>query len=194
MAYLWFKTLHVVAVVAWMSGLFYVGRVIVNHVEALARPEPARGILHEQLAGMERRAFRGILTPAAVLTVAFAVGMLVEQPALLRAGWLQAKLGLVGLLVAYHLHMGRMVATLAGGTAPVGSLGARVLNEVPTAFLLAIALLAVFKGQATAGLVARALAVLLVVLLLGITQYARRRARRSAAADTALRLADAGAR
>jgi putative membrane protein len=180
--YLWFKTLHVVAVVAWMAGLFYVGRVIVNHVEALARPEPARGILHEQLAGMERRAYRGILTPAAVLTVAFAAGMLAAQPALLGAGWLHAKLGLVALLAGFHLYCGRLVAALAGGRAPVTSLQARLLNEVPTVFLLAIAVLAVFKAQATPRTVAQAVAGLAVLLVLGVAQLARRRALAAGAA------------
>jgi putative membrane protein len=49
-SYLWFKTLHLVGVVSWMAGLFFVGRLFVNHVEALAAPEPARAVLHEQLA------------------------------------------------------------------------------------------------------------------------------------------------
>ncbi|MDF1501840.1 CopD family protein [Roseisolibacter sp. H3M3-2] len=177
MAYLWLKTLHVVAVVCWMAGLFYVGRVVVNHVEALARPEPARTILHEQLAGMSRRAYRGILTPAAVLTLAFAAGMLAERPALLGAGWLQAKLALVALLGGFHLYCGRLVAALAAGRAPVTSLQARLLNEVPTLFLLAIALLAVFKGAATPRTVAQGVGGLLVLLAVGVAQYARRRAR-----------------
>ena len=185
MTYLWFKTLHVVAVVAWMSGLFYVGRIVVNHVEALARPEPARGILAEQLEGMGRRAYRGILTPGAVLTIAFAVGMLAAQPALLREGWLHAKLALVAALLGYHLYCGRLLRTLAAGRAPVGSIGARVLNEVPTVFLLAIALLAVFKAQATPRALAQALGVLLLVLTVGILGYARRRARLAAATSGA---------
>lgn len=180
MTYLWLKTLHVVAVVAWMSGLFYVGRVLVNHVEALARPEPARSILGEQLAGMERRAYRGILTPAAVLTLAFAAGMLWEQPALLRAGWLQAKLALVAALLAFHLYCGSLVRGLAAGRASVGSLGARVLNEVPTLFLLAIAALAVQKGEATAGGLARGVGALVLLVGLGLAGYARRRARTAA--------------
>jgi putative membrane protein len=180
--YLWLKTLHVVAVVAWMSGLFYVGRIIVNHVEALARPEPARSILGEQLQGMGQRAYRGILTPGAALTVAFAVGMLAAQPALLGEGWLHAKLSLVAALLGYHLYCGRLLRALAAGRAPVGSMGARVLNEVPTVFLLAIALLAVFKAQATPRALAQALGGLLLVLTLGILGYARRRARLAAAA------------
>jgi putative membrane protein len=180
--YLWLKTLHVVAVVAWMSGLFYVGRIIVNHVEALARPEPARSILGEQLQGMGQRAYRGILTPGAALTVAFAVGMLAAQPALLGEGWLHAKLALVAALLGYHLYCGRLLRALAAGRAPVGSMGARVLNEVPTVFLVAIALLAVFKAQATPRALAQALGGLLLVLTLGILGYARRRARLAAAA------------
>jgi putative membrane protein len=180
MTYLWFKTLHVVAVVAWMAGLFYVGRVIVNHVEALARPEPARGILHEQLAGMERRAYRGILTPAAVLGVAFAAGMLAAQPALLGAGWLHAKLGLVALLAGFHLYCGRLIARLAAGVAPVSSLGARALNEIPTVILLGITLLAVFKSRASAGALAQAVLGLALLIGVGIAQYARRRMRRGA--------------
>ena len=186
MTYLWLKTLHVVAVVAWMSGLFYVGRVIVNHVEALARPEPARSILAEQLAGMERRAYRGILTPAAVLTLAFAAGMLWEQPALLRAGWLHAKLALVGALVAFHLYCGWLVRGLAAGRVVVGSFGARALNEVPTLFLLAIAALAVQKGQATAGGLARGVGALVLLVGLGLVGYARRRARRRSGVGAAI--------
>jgi putative membrane protein len=180
MAYLWYKTLHVVAVVAWMSGLFYVGRIVVNHVEALARPEPARSILAEQLGAMGRRAYRGILMPGAVLTIAFAIGMLAAQPGLLREGWLHVKLALVAALLGYHLYCGRLLRTLAAGVAPVGSIGARVLNEVPTVFLLAIALLAVFKAQATPRAMAQALAGLLLVLTLGILGYSRRRARLAA--------------
>ena len=191
-AYLWFKTLHVVAVVAWMSGLFYVGRIIVNHVEALARPEPARSILAEQLEGMGRRAYRGILTPGAVLTIAFAVGMLSAQPTLLREGWLHAKLALVGALLVYHLYCGRLLRALSAGRATVGSIGARVLNDVPTMFLLAIAVLAVFKSQATPRALAQALGGLLLMLTLGILGYARRRARLAAVA-TASSLAPASA-
>ena len=182
MVYLWFKTLHIVAVVAWMSGLFYVGRIIVNQVEALARPEPARSILAEQLQGMGRRAYRGILTPGAVLTIAFAAGMLSAQPALLREGWLHAKLALVAGLLVYHLYCGRLLRAAASGRAAVGSIGARVLNEVPTVFLLAIALLAVFKAQATPRALAQALGGLLLVLTLGILGYARRRSRLAAVA------------
>lgn len=194
MSYLWFKTLHVVAVVAWMSGLFYVGRIIVNHVEALDRPEPERAILHAHLGAMERRAYRGILMPGLVLTVAFAIGMLTLQPTLLREGWLHVKLTLVAALVGYHLYCGRLIRVLATGVAPVGSLGSRVLNEVPTVFLLAIVLLAVFKAEATAGAMLRALGGLLVILVAGIGTYARRRARmaRTSAAAGASREAYGG--
>ena len=177
MTYLWFKLLHVFAVVAWMSGLFYVGRIIVNHVEALARPEPARSLLAEHLGGMGRRAYRGIVTQGAVLAIAGAVGLLAAQPALVHAGWLQAKLLLVAGLVGYHLYCGRLLGTLRSGRAPVGPLAARLLNEVPTIFLLTIALLAVFKTAATPRIFLQATVGLLAVLVAGVFGYARVRAR-----------------
>ena len=181
MSYLWFKTVHLVGVVSWMAGLFFVGRLFVNHVEALARPEPARSVLHEQLAGMTRRCYYGILGPALVVTVGCAVGMLVLQPALLGAGWLQAKLALVVLLVAYHLWCGRLMRALARGESPYGSTGYRLLNEVPTVFLLAVTLLAVFKGAATPRTMAQGMAGLLVLLVVGFVAYRRRRARAAGA-------------
>lgn len=177
MSYLWFKTIHLVGVVSWMAGLFFVGRLFVNHVEALARPEPARSVLHEQLAGMTRRCYYGILGPALVLSVGCAVGMLVVQPGLLAEGWLQAKAALVALLVAYHLWCGRLMRALARGESPYGSTGYRLLNEVPTVFLLAVTVLAVFKGVATPRTMAQGMAGLLAVLVLGFAAYHRRRTR-----------------
>ena len=177
MTYNWLKALHIVGVVSWMAGLFYVGRLFVNHVEALARPEPARGILHEQFIGMERRCYRGILGPALVLTVGCAVGMLALNPTLLAQPWLHAKLWLIAGLVAYHFWCGSLMRQLARGHSPYGSTGYRLLNEVPTVFLLVVAVLAVFKGAATAATLLQGLGALLVVLVLGFVAYARRRAR-----------------
>lgn len=177
MAYYWLKTLHIVGVVSWMAGLFYVGRLFVNHVEALARPEPARGILHEQFVGMTRRCYLGILTPALVITVAAALAMIAMHPALLAQPWLQAKLWLVSGLFAYHLWCGQLMRALARGVSPYGSTGYRLMNEVPTVFLLVVAVLAVFKGVATAATLMQALGGLLVVLVVGFVGYSRRRAR-----------------
>lgn len=177
MAYLWFKSLHVVAVIAWMSGLFYVGRIFVNHCDALALPEPARGVLHAQLAAMARRAYRGILTPATVLVLGTAAGMVTVNPALLGERWLLTKLGFVVGLAAYHGYCGRLLRQLAVGEAAHGSLGFRVLNEVPTVFLMAIVLLAVFKATATPWTLVRGVGGLVVLVALGIWGYARARAR-----------------
>lgn len=181
-AYFWCKTLHLVGVVSWMAGLFYVGRLFVNHVEALDRPEPARAVLHEQLAGMTRRCYLGILTPAFAITAGTAAGMLALQPALVGEGWVQAKLALVALLFGYHLLCGRWMRRLARGERPYGSHGFRVLNEVPTVFLLAIVVLAVFKQAATVTTLAQGLGGLVAFIALGMWGYARRRARAARAA------------
>jgi putative membrane protein len=189
MAYYWFKSFHLVGVVCWMAGLFYVGRLFVNHVEALARPEPARGVLHEQLTGMTRRCYRGICGPALVLTVGCAVGMLAVQPALLAQGWLLAKLGIVASLVAYHLWCGRLMRQLATGEHAYGSTAFRLLNEVPTLVLVAVTVLAVFKQLVTPAVLVQALGGLLTVLVLGFAGYRRKRARDAAQTVPAAALA-----
>src|SRR5687768_10491097 len=76
MAYLWLKAFHIIGVVAWFAGLFYLVRLFVYHVEAAERPEPERAVLQPQFALMERRLYRIITRPAMVLTLATAAGML----------------------------------------------------------------------------------------------------------------------
>jgi putative membrane protein len=85
MLYLWAKTLHIVAVVAWFAGLFYLPRLFVYHAEALGGPEPARGVLHAQFTRMERILERAIMRPALVLAIAAAVVMLAARPGMLVA-------------------------------------------------------------------------------------------------------------
>src|SRR5687768_13725647 len=109
MLYLWLKAFHIVGVVTWFAGLFYHGRLLVYHAEALSSPEPDRRILVAQYGVMESRLMRLIMTPAMGLTLLTAAGMLltytgrghITQP------WMLAKLALVALLVALHFWMRR---------------------------------------------------------------------------------------
>ncbi|HEX6668112.1 MAG TPA: CopD family protein, partial [Gemmatimonadales bacterium] len=99
MAYLWLKAFHIIGVVAWFAGLFYLVRLFVYHVEAAERPEPERAVLQPQFALMERRLYLIITQPAMLVTMLTAVGLLVLQPGWLRDWWLWAKVALVaGLL------------------------------------------------------------------------------------------------
>lgn len=177
MTYLWFKALHLVGVVAWMAGLFYLVRLFVYHAEAAAKPEPARTILIEQYRLMERRLLRGITTPAMLITVAAATVLYVLNPTLLRQPWMHVKLLFVTLLLAYHHLCGRTVKKLASATPTQSGEWYRWANEVPTVILLAVAVLVVFKGAVSWMALAVALVTLLVLIVVGIRVYARVRAR-----------------
>lgn len=182
MAYLWLKTLHIVGVVAWMAGLFYLVRIFVYHAEARAEAPAARAVLERQYALMESRALRIIATPAAVITVATATGMLVLVPGLLSAGWLHAKLALVLLLVAYHVGCARWRTQLADPASAVARWSGqrfRMLNEVPTVLLLGIAMLAVFKDRFPTSAGAWAMVLFTLALLVAIQLYAKYRRRRA---------------
>ncbi len=109
MGYLFAKALHMVGFVSWFAGLFYIVRLFIYHVEAAARPEPERSLLHAQFTLMERRLWLAITVPAMVITVVFGgwLGYTYLSAVPLATGaWLLVKLGLVALLLAYHLLCG----------------------------------------------------------------------------------------
>jgi putative membrane protein len=181
MAYLWLKAFHIVGVVAWFAGLFYLVRLFIYHVEAEGRPAAERGVLQPQFALMERRLYFIITRPAMIVTMGTAVGLLALQPGWLRDWWLWAKVALVAGLLLYHWLCGRIMGQLAAGTARWTGQRLRVLNEVPTLVLIVVVLLVVFKSQLP--LAATALVVLATGALfaIAIRLYARGRAEREAA-------------
>ncbi|MFZ4444598.1 MAG: protoporphyrinogen oxidase HemJ, partial [Planktothrix agardhii] len=147
MTYFWFKSFHIIGMVVWFAGLFYLVRLFVYHAEAEDKPEPARSILKEQYELMEKRLYGIITTPGMVVTVVMAIALLITQPSLLQDMWLHIKLGLVAVLVAYHFYCGRIMRQLATNKIIFTSQQFRSLNEVPTVLLLVIVLLAVFKNS-----------------------------------------------
>ena len=175
--YLWLKAFHIVGVVTWFAGLFYHGRLLVYHAEALASSSPGREILTSQYGLMEVRLFRLIMNPAMVFTLATAAGMLLTATggAFLAQPWMHAKLVLVALLIALHFGLRRLMAELAGGRMRWGAARLRVLNEAPTVLLVLITVLAVFKAAISWRGLGVAAGVLIGALALGIRAYARRR-------------------
>ncbi|MCA1994585.1 MAG: protoporphyrinogen oxidase HemJ, partial [Coleofasciculus sp. S288] len=99
MAYYWFKAFHLIGVVVWFAGLFYLVRLFVYHAEASQEPEPAQTILKKQYELMEKRLYHIITTPGMVVTVAMAIGLLVSEPEVLKDGWLHIKLAFVAALL-----------------------------------------------------------------------------------------------
>ena len=180
-AYLWFKTLHIVGVVVWFAGLFYLVRLFIYHVEAEEEESPVREAFKAQYAVMERRLANIITTPGLILTVTMAAGLLIAQPSWLQQGWMHAKLGFVGLLVAYHVFCYRLMGQLQAGNCQWSGRQLRALNELPTLLLVLVVMLVVFKTQFQTG-AATWLTVGLVVFMAGTIQfYARWRSLREAA-------------
>jgi protoporphyrinogen IX oxidase len=134
----WLKALHVVFVVTWFAGLFYLPRLFIYHLETADAPGLARFVV------MERRLFF-IMTLGALLAVLFGLAMLLASPAYLGMGWLRLKLLLVALLIAYHAWCYRLMRALRAQQSTHSQRWYRVFNEVPALLLLAIVVLAVVK-------------------------------------------------
>ena len=175
MAYYWFKAFHIVGVVVWFAGLFYLVRLYIYHVEAEAEPEPARSILKKQYAIMETRLLKIITTPGMVLTVAMAAGLLWQRPEVLKESWMHAKLGFVGLLVAYHLYCARLRKQLAADTCKWGPKQLRALNEGPTLLLVTVVMLVVFQNSFPTSGATWLIAGLVLSFVITIQLYARKR-------------------
>jgi len=138
--YLWIKAFHIVFMVSWYAGLFYLPRLFVHH--AMSEDAATRA----RLAIMERKLYR-FVTPWAILTIVLGLWMLSWYPleALAGMGWLHAKLVLVGLLVGYHLWCGHLVRAFADGPNPHSHVWFRWFNEFPLLILVAVVLLVVLK-------------------------------------------------
>jgi putative membrane protein len=184
-AYLWFKALHIVGVVVWFAGLFYLVRLFIYHREAEDLAPELRQPFQEQYGLMERRLANIITTPGMVLAVTMAVGLLSVQPLWLHQGWMHAKLGLVAALLAYHVFCYRLMAQLQAGTCGWSPKQLRALNELPTLLLVLVVMLVVFKNQFPTSAATWFLVFLVVFMAASIQFYARwrrLRAERQAAA------------
>lgn len=177
MAYYWFKTFHLIGVVVWFAGLFYLVRLFVYHAEASQEPEPAQTILKKQYEIMEKRLYHIITMPGMVVTVAMAIGLLTTEPEVLRDGWLHIKLAFVAALLIYHFYCGRIMRKLAAGECKWTGQQFRALNELPTIFLVLIVLLAVFKNNLPTDITAWGILGLIVVMAATIQLYAKKRKR-----------------
>ena len=181
MALLYVKAAHVVGFVAWFAGLFYWLRIFVYLAESYAREDPARAILVDQFTRMERRVYAIITAPAAVFTWGCGAGMLALEPSYLAEGWMRAKLALLVALTGFQAYaktyVRRLEAAGAAAPAPPRPERLRLLNEVPTVFLLAIVLLAVLRSGLRAGVAAGTLLVFAAGLALGVRYYRGYRAR-----------------
>jgi len=139
MTYLWLKALHIIAVICWFAGLFYLPRLFVYHASSDDQ------VSHERFCIMERKLYRGIMHPSLVATVIFAVSMLYMNPALLKMPWMHIKITLVCLLIIYHFSLGVFIKRFVTQANSKTHVFYRWYNELPVLFLLAIVFLAILK-------------------------------------------------
>ncbi|MDC0831635.1 hypothetical protein AY599_15170 [Leptolyngbya valderiana BDU 20041] len=175
MPYLWYKAFHLIGVVVWFAGLFYLVRLFIYHVEADAEPEPARSILKNQYQIMEKRLYHIITTPGMLVTAAMAIGLITTEPEILKSGWLHIKLTFVAVLIAYHFYCGRLMKQLERGECNWTSKQLRALNEAPTLLLLVIVMLAVFKNNFPTNIAPWLIFGTVVLMAATIQLYARKR-------------------
>lgn len=135
---LWLKAFHIVFVVAWFAGLFYLPRLFVYHAEA------ADAISHERFVTMERRLMK-LMNLASLLALAFGVLTLMQVPAYMQFGWMHAKLALVLVLGGYHHACGVLARKFRDGRNTRSPRWLRLFNEVPALLLVAIVILVVVK-------------------------------------------------
>lgn len=168
MIYLYAKALHIIFMVCWMAGLFYMPRLFIYHTEAKQKSDMEYEVLHKQFVVMERRLWWVITTPAMYITVASALTMLYLSPGLLSQSWMHVKLSFVGGLLFYHFKSQHIMNLLATGRSRWSSSQLRLWNEISTIILFAIVFLVVFRSAVdwaygVLGLVG--LAILLMVLI-----------------------------
>ena len=133
----WIKALHIVFVVAWFAGLFYLPRLFVYHAQA------EDTVSRERFKVMERKLYRGIMTPAMVVTLA--TGLWLWWGYGFQGGWLHAKVALVAVLVVYHFWMRALMMDFARDANRHTHVFYRWVNEVPTVILFAVVVLVVVK-------------------------------------------------
>lgn len=138
--YLWLKALHVISVIAWMAGIFYLPRLFVYHVEAGKKPIVAT------FAIMERRLLRAIMTPAMIATWLFGL-LLVLVPGVVdwASAWPWVKAGCVLGMTAFHMWLAGQRKALSAGQCTVSSRGFRAMNEVPTLLMVLIVIAVIVK-------------------------------------------------
>ena len=147
MYYNYVKAFHLIFVITWFAGLFYIPRLFIYHIEGLKKPEKEAAILIAQFKIMEKRLWYIITWPSALLTILFAGWLLALMPQWLMQPWMHLKLLFVALLFAYHLKTHRMFLEFQRDKAQYSSLFMRVWNEGATLLLFAIVFLVILKDS-----------------------------------------------
>jgi len=177
----WFnvaKSLHIIFMVSWFAGLFYIPRLFIYQAEAMDLPENERSAVIYQLKIMARRLWFIITWPAMIITVLTGTTLLVLVPGFLQAPWMHVKLGFVFLLLLYHFSLHIIFKRQQNDKYPMTSGQLRFYNELATVLLFAIVFTVVFKSTMSWAYGVGGILVLSVVLTIAIMLYRRARKRK----------------
>jgi protoporphyrinogen IX oxidase len=175
MSSLYLKAIHIIFVVTWFAGLFYMPRLLVHMIEAHGKPEPEKSILLRQLTKMASGLWYGIAWPSAVVTLIMGVSLLIDQPAWLQYGFMQVKLTHVFFLYMFHLSIHYLFGQLKRGVLKFSSTQMRLWNEVSTLFLISIVFLIVLKNALSIVWGIAGLLVLTFLIMMGVRIYKKYR-------------------
>ena len=169
--YNYIKALHLIFVITWFAGLFYIPRLFVYQIEASYKPSPDKEILGQQLKLMAKRLWSIIAWPSAILAVFFGVILLYLNPYLLQNSWMQVKLGFIVLLIIYHIQTHIYFKQLQIDIVKKSSNFMRLWNEGATFILFAVIFLVLLKSAFNWIFGVLGIFVLGLLLMLGFKVY-----------------------
>lgn len=171
--YNYIKALHLIFVITWFAGLFYIPRLFIYQIEASQKPSPDKEILGNQLRLMAKRLWFIITWPSAILATTFAICLLILRPMLLDLPWMHVKLGFVVLLIIYHLKSHQIFKQLQVGVVKWTSNQMRLWNEGATIILFAVIFLVIVRDAVNWIYGVIGILLLSILLMLGIKFYKR---------------------
>jgi len=169
--YNYIKSLHLIFVITWFSGLFYMIRLFVYHIEAKEKSQPEQDILITQYQLMQKRLWMIITFPSAILATFFAIILLVLNPFLLQMGWMQIKLFFVVSLWIYQIKTHTIYKELQQNKTKYSSYFFRIWNEIATLILFSVVFLAILKNSFSWIFGVVGLLGLTILLIFGIRLY-----------------------
>jgi putative membrane protein len=175
MTFLYLKAIHIVFVVTWFAGLFYMPRLMVHMIEAHEKSEPEKSILLKQLNKMASGLWYGITWPSAIITFAMGASLLINQPEWLTYGFMHIKLTLVFFLYLFHFSLHYLFGKLKHGVLKFSSTQMRLWNEVATLFLISIVFIIVLKNALSIVWGLAGLLVVTFLILMGVRIYKKYR-------------------
>lgn len=171
--YNYIKSLHLIFVITWFAGLFYIVRLFVYQIEAKDKPSPEREILQKQYKIMTYRLWYIITWPSAILATIFALLLLHLMPQWLQMPWMQVKLGFVVLLFAYHFKCHQIYKQLQNDEFKYSSNFMRLWNEGATIILFAVVFLVILKNAFNWIFGVAGIIIFSVLIMLGFKFYKR---------------------